>query len=302
MKLIKIKNTKKTQHTDSAARERFTEERLAHDRKMLCNKLSFAGAEAYKLLRANLLFSLPGEKQCKVVGVTSSGPGEGKSITAINLAYTFAQTGKKVLLVEADMRLPNIAKRLGLTSTAGLSNILAGLSDVESAILNPKDLAGLRILAAGDIPPNPSELLGSDAMATLMKRLATENDFIVMDLPPVNVVSDALVLSGLVDGFLMVVRQDHTAKRAVISAVNQLSVSNGRFLGFVLNQSHVKGGRSYKYKRRGYGYGYGYRGGYGYGGRYGYGDRYYYGSYKRGNSGGSGGSGGSNGADGGSNG
>lgn len=253
MKLIKIKKAPRP------AGARLSDERLAHDRSMMCNRLSFGGAEAYKLLRANLLFSLPDEKKCRVIGVTSANPAEGKSITAVNLAYTFAQTGKRVLLLEADMRLPNIAKRLGMERSPGLSNLLAGLSDTGDALRHFDGSDKFDIIPAGDVPPNPSELLGSEAMSETMGRLAGMYDFIIVDLPPINVVSDALVLSGLVDGFILVVRQDRTAKKTVFGAVGRLAVANGKFLGFVLNQASAKGG-AYKYK---------------YGKKYGYGGKYY---------------------------
>ncbi len=247
MKLIKLKKHK------SPSKERLDNEKVERDRKMLCGKLSFAGAEAYKLLRANLLFSLPDEKKCRIVGITSADSGEGKSITSINLAYTLAETGKRVLLIEADMRLPNMAKRLNLSTSPGLSNVIAGLAEADEAVRTIEKLVDLNVLVAGDIPPNPSELLGSEAMRKLISHFSETYDFIIFDLPPINVVSDALVLSGLVDGFILVVRQDYTARRAVIRAVNQLAVSNARFLGFVLNQASTKK-RSYKYGKK-YGHG-----------------------------------------------
>ena len=249
MKLIKLKKHK------NPGKERLSSEKVERDRKMLCGKLSFAGAEAYKLLRANLLFSLPDEKKCRIVGITSPGMGEGKSITSINLAYTLAETGKKVLFIEADMRLPNVAKRLGLPASPGLSNVIAGLVEADKAVRTVEKLVNLNVLVAGDIPPNPSELLGSDATRKFISSFSEAYDFIIFDLPPINVVSDALVLSGLVDGFILVVRQDYTARRAVVRAVNQLAVSNAGFLGFVLNQASTKK-RSYKYGKK-YGYGYG---------------------------------------------
>ena len=127
----------------------------ARQRKLLGNHLSFAASEAYKLLRTNLMFALPDSKECRVIGITSALRGEGKSTTSVNLAYTIAQTGERVLMIEADMRLPNVAQRLALRPTLGLSDLLAGLCTREEAIQESGMLDNLRIIAAGSTPPNP---------------------------------------------------------------------------------------------------------------------------------------------------
>lgn len=221
--------------------------------------LSFAASEAYKLLRTNLLFALPDEQKCRVVGITSSLGGEGKSTTSLNLAYMLAETGRKVLLVEADMRLPTISKRLGRKADCGLSNLLAGLKR-EEEVLQPSGIQeNLVILPSGDIPPNPSELLGSPFMEKAVRRLAQDFDFILLDLPPVNAVSDALVVTKVTDGILLVVRQDYANRRALNEAVRQLQYVEAKLLGFVMTYSGAgRGGyKSYKsYQKGGYGYGY----------------------------------------------
>ena len=215
---------------------------LVADQKLLCGNLSFAGAEAYKRLRANLLLSFPAEQKCRVIGMTSANRGEGKSITAINLAYTFAETGKKTLLVEADMRLPNQAARLDIAEAPGLSNLLVNLATREEVVQHASVQENLHVITAGDIPPNPSELLGSERMKACLQELCEIYDYIVLDLPPVNIVSDALALARMVDGFVVVVRQEFSARQAVIQAMKQLEMVDAKILGFVWNYGADKKG------------------------------------------------------------
>lgn len=246
-------------------------------RDMLCEKLGFVAAESYKLLRTNLMFALPDEKKCRIIGVTSAVRGEGKSTTAINLSYTLAETEKKVLLIDADMRLPSVAKKLEIKRTPGLSNVLAGLCGWQDVFQMPIPKVNWWVMPAGDIPPNPSELLGSTQMQSTLQHLATEFDFIVIDLPPVNIVSDAMVVSNWVDGLIVAVRQGYSDRQSVNACMRQLSMMKTKMLGFVMTDVKDKGkdyGRYRKYYRR-YGYRYGYR--HGRYGRYGYDYDYGYG-------------------------
>ena len=231
---------------------------------LLCDELSFAAAEAYKLLRTNLLFALP-EKECRIIGVTSSIRGEGKSTTSVNLAYTLAQTGKRVLLIDGDMRLPTIAQKLEMGGTPGLSNLLAGLSAERDCLRKSSYFDNWYILPAGDIPPNPSELLGSERMHALLERYKDVFDYILLDLPPVNIVVDALVITKWTDGVIVVVRENYTDRRALDACMYQVEKLGAKMLGFVMTDANA-GGSSYKNygkygKRYGgsdYGYGYGY--------------------------------------------
>ena len=231
----------------------------AKQREFLCEHLSFAGKEAYKRLRTNLQFSFPeNEGGCSVVGITSSQPAEGKSLTSINLAYSLAQLNKKVLLVDADMRRSSIDTKLGIDAKPGLSNLLTDVNNSGGTIKSyePEDESiGFNIIPAGDVPPNPSELLNSDRMARLIAKLRTMYDFIVVDLPPVGAVVDAQTVSHLVDGMLVVLREDHTSKYVLEECVQQLTLTNTKILGFVVNGS-VDGaskGSSYgKYGKYGY--------------------------------------------------
>ena len=189
---------------------------------LMHKRLSFAATEAYKLLRTNLMFTLPDENKCRVIGVTSAIRGEGKSTTAVNLSYTLSETGKRVLLIDADLRLPTVAKKLEINGTPGLSNVLAGTVREDEATWTSEDLANWVILPSGDIPPNPTEMLASSQMRDLIERLKDSYDFIVIDLPPVNIVSDALVASSILDGIIVVVRQNYSGRRELATCMRQL--------------------------------------------------------------------------------
>lgn len=225
-------------------------------------QLSFAASEAYKLLRTNLMFSIPGEKECKVIGVTSSVRGEGKSTTALNLAYALAEADKKVLLIEMDLRLPTIAKKLSINKSPGLSNLLVGLNKTGEVIQQPKLHSNLYIITSGDIPPNPSELISSERMKATVEVMSKSFDYIIMDLPPVNAVSDALAVSKMTDGMIMIVRQKYSNQRELKEAMRQLEIVEANILGFVFTNDETKDAAKYrkykKYRKYGYGNGCGY--------------------------------------------
>lgn len=225
----------------------------AEARKTLGDNLNFAGAEAYKLLRTNLNFTLPDETGCKVIGVTSALKGEGKSTTSVNIAYTMAQEGGKVLLVECDLRLPTLSKRIQVSPTPGLSNFLVGQCRSNDILQKSGLKPNLWVITAGDLPPNPAELLGSKNMATTIDALKDYFDVIILDLPPLSAVSDALIVSKLVQGMVVVVRQGYCDRKAIDDAVNQLRFANAKILGFVVTGSDVLN-KSYKRYGKNYGY------------------------------------------------
>ncbi|MCD8375848.1 MAG: CpsD/CapB family tyrosine-protein kinase [Oscillospiraceae bacterium] len=233
----------------------------ADSRALLGDQLNFAAAEAYKLLRTNLQFSLPAGSGCRVIGITSSLRSEGKSTTAINLAYTIAQAEKKVLLLEADMRIATVARRLDLSPSPGLSNLLVGLS-TGAEVMQPSGLLPkLSVITAGDVPPNPSELLSSEQMAVTIQTLSKEFQYILLDLPPISVVSDSLAVCKLLDGMIVVVRRDYCSRPILSETMRQLSQSEVKLLGFVMTRSHGHGKKYGKYSKKyakTYGYGYGY--------------------------------------------
>jgi len=242
-------------------------------RNLLSAKSDFFVREAYKTLRTNVSFALTDEDKCKVIVVTSSMQGEGKSITAMNLAISYAMTDRKVLVIDCDLRRPKVSRLLQMSSKVGLSNLIMD-PDLESQAILPTDVKGLDVILAGDIPPNPSELLGSPKMQTIIESLRASYDFIILDSPPVNMVTDAVVLAPNSNGVLFLVRANHAERGSVVHAVEQLEYAKAKILGFVLNdvdmeKTHYAHGK-YRYKGYGrygrYGYGYGYRRyGYGYG-------------------------------------
>ncbi len=198
-------------------------------------ELDFASNEAYNLLRTNLSFSLPDKEAGKIIGITSPCPQEGKSTTSLNLAYSLAEAGNKVLLIDADMRRPSISKMLNIPKSPGLSNILA--DDNESAIRENVLTNNLSVLLSGDIPPNPSELISSKRMELYIKRFEKDYDYVIVDLPPVISVSDPLAISKNIDGMVVVVRHGHTRKKDVDEAIRQLELVGSNILGFVYNGS-----------------------------------------------------------------
>jgi len=174
-----------------------------------------------------------------------------------------AEMNKRVLLVEADLRIPSLHKKMKVQPTPGLSNILVTRSLSASSIQKYSDKSGTSfdIITAGDIPPNPSELIGSKRMQNLLQRLREQYDYIVLDLPPVTAVTDALVASKLVEGVIVVVRSDYSDRNSLNETLRQVELVNGKVLGFVLtcaNSSAGGYGRKYRYRYRYYNnYGYG---------------------------------------------
>lgn len=214
-------------------------------RQILNQNSSFAVQEAYKTLRTNVRFFLRGDS-CRKLCVTSGAAGEGKSITLVNLAISIAEAGDKVLLIDADLRRPALARLLVEKATPGLSGILAGMANWEDAIR--KDMyPNLDVLFSGETPPNPSELLGSEKMEELITAMTEKYDYILVDTPPVNVVSDACVVANLLDGVLMLVRKDRSKRDEVKRAVDRLRLTGAKPLGFVLNGVSLENGKSYGY-------------------------------------------------------
>lgn len=217
-------------------------------RKTLHKNLEFTATEQYKLIRANLDFTLSENEKCPVIGVTSSMRGEGKSTTAVNLAYVFAEKGSKVLLIDADLRIPSIAKKLGIESSPGLADLLRG-KGAQVTEFKSHVLSNWFVLPSGEIPPNPSELLGSSRMENILGKLREMFDYIIIDLPPVNIVSDAISISSLISGMIVVIREDYTEKKELERCFRQLKLSNVNVLGCVMNETK-SGSSSYgKYKK-----------------------------------------------------
>jgi capsular exopolysaccharide synthesis family protein len=190
-------------------------------------------AEAIRRLRTNLMFvDVTTAKHSFIV--TSAMPGEGKTTTTVNLAMAMATTGGKVLLIDGDLRNPSVARTLGIEGGAGLTTVLLGQAGIDDVVQRWRDTS-LYVLTSGAIPPNPSELLGSEPMRELFDKLAHEFDFILIDSPPVVPVVDAVLLDRLTGGTLMVVASHKTKKRDLGSAVKQLDTVGAKLVGFALN-------------------------------------------------------------------
>ncbi|WP_425466282.1 CpsD/CapB family tyrosine-protein kinase [Niallia taxi] len=202
-------------------------------------------SEQYRTIRTNILFSSVDE-EIRTIMVTSSGPGEGKSTTTANLAVVFAQQGKTVLLVDADLRKPTVHYTFNTLNTSGLTSVLTNQIPLMEAV-QTNDEKNLFILPSGPVPPNPSELLSSRAMQNFMEQALEEFDVVLFDTPPVLAVTDAQILANMCQGSVLVVSSGNTEKDAVIKTKELLSASKGKILGVVLNNKKQDKNSNYYY-------------------------------------------------------
>ena len=207
--------------------------------------------EAIRILRTNLQF-LDIDRDHRVITVTSAVAGEGKSTTATNLAIALAQTGTQVALIEGDLRRPRVAEYLGIEKTVGVTTVLVGRVALDAA-LQPAGTPGLDVLTSGSLPPNPSEIIQTEAMKSLVAELRQRYEVVLIDAPPLLPVTDASLLASISDGAILVVRHGETGGDAVRSAAQRLQSVGARLLGTVLSMAPVK-----ELSKHGYGYGYGY--------------------------------------------
>jgi capsular exopolysaccharide synthesis family protein len=224
-------------------------------------------SEAFRTLRTTLAFSC-GQSQRLVI--SSAEPGDGKTTVLANLAVSYAQAGKRTLLIDADMRRPGLTSLLELRASAGLSDVLRcqqPLVEAAQERIQPLDVEGLEVLPCGPRPPNPAELLASERFSDLVAWAETVYDQVLIDAPPVLAASDAAIIGRLVDGVVLVVRPDKNRRRLVVRAVESFAALGATLLGIVINR--LAGDKDEGYYGYNYGYGVGY--GYGYGDKYGYG-------------------------------
>ena len=202
-------------------------------------------SEAFRRLRTNLQF-LDIAGRPKTIVVTSSLPGEGKSTTAINLAITLADAGSRVALVDADLRRPSVAEYMGLEGAVGLTTVLIGQATVQD-VIQPWGNGNLHVLPSGQIPPNPSELLGSRSMADLLEQLTGLYDIVLIDTPPLLPVTDAAILARLTGGALVVVGANSLSRQQLAASLGSLETVGARVLGVVLNRLAYKQADAYSY-------------------------------------------------------
>ena len=210
--------------------------------------------EAYRALRTSILLSHSGQPP-RTMLVTSSFAKEGKTTTVLNTGIVLAQTGARTLLIDLDMRKPNLAKRLGVENGQGMSSFLSGNADL-SSIIAKTAIPNLSCLAAGPTPPNPAELTGSDRMLAAVDLLKQHFKYIVIDSPPILSVTDPLVLSPRVDGVILVIKGGKTPKGAVQKASSLLQDVGAKVLGAIVNDVDVSSSEYYYYSKAYYDYGY----------------------------------------------
>lgn len=202
-------------------------------------------SEQYRTIRTNIQFASVDDELHSIL-ITSSGSNEGKSTIAANLAVVYAQQGKKVLLIDSDMRKPSVHYTFRLDNLRGLSSVLIGENSLTQVVEHGGE-ENLDIIPSGPIPPNPSELLASKRMKVFIKEAKEDYDLVIFDTPPVLAVTDAQVLANIVDGMLLVVRSGQTEKEAAIKAKQALEPAKAKLLGTVLNDREKKGTTNYYY-------------------------------------------------------
>ncbi|MGQ9778251.1 MAG: CpsD/CapB family tyrosine-protein kinase [Bacillota bacterium] len=202
-------------------------------------------AEAFRVLRTNIQFAAV-DRPLRSLLITSAGPAEGKSTTLANLGVALAQSGARVIILDADLRRPTQHKIFNLSRGAGVSSVVLGRASLEEA-LQETGISGLRLLSSGPIPPNPSELLASQAFSSLLKEAEKEADYVLVDAPPVMAVADASIIAAQVDGVLLIVQLGVVARPMAVRAKEQLLAAKANLLGMVLTNVGMDKDYSYYY-------------------------------------------------------
>lgn len=224
--------------------------------------LKFRVEEAYKSIRTNIMLSVM-KKGCKIIVVSSSMANEGKTTTTTNLAISMSQADQRVLLIDGDLRKPKIHHYFSIPNAPGLTNYLGAAANSRASqkvdlfsIIHPTEYKNLSVIASGSIPPNPAEVLGSEMMSEFLKDVSQHFDYIIIDTPPINVVSDALPVIRESDGVVMVIRSNSSTHPELQKALDSLKFIDAKILGFVVNyesESKSKYGY-YKYNYNDYTY------------------------------------------------
>ncbi len=218
------------------------------DKNVLSEKSKFAIVEAYKSARTNIMFSLSASDK-KAFAVTSYAKGDGKSTVAANLAISFSKMGKKVLLIDCDLRRPNQHNILKLENKAGFSDMI-GRMVVFDDVVHRDVLPCLDVLTSGTIPPNPSELICSPELDRLAERLEREYDYVIYDTPPIGVVADAILLKEHISGYILVTRERKTTHGDIEKLLDNIKIADAKPLGFIrvgVTHEGKRGRRGYYY-------------------------------------------------------
>lgn len=208
-----------------------TKNHVSNKRGIIDEKGKFAIVEAYKSARTNIMFSLSALEQ-KAFIVTSYSKGDGKSTASSNLAISFAKLRKKVILVDCDLRRPNIHNIFKICNSQGLSDVVGKMSTFEEAI-HYDVVANLDILTSGTVPPNPSELICSPNFANLVDKLKSEYDYVIFDTPPIGLVADSLLLKNFIAGYVVVLREKETTHGDIEKMMESIKLADTRVIGFL---------------------------------------------------------------------
>lgn len=203
-------------------------------------------SEQYRTIRTNIQFSSSADKEIKTIVITSSGPGEGKSTTSANLAVVFANSGQKVLLIDADLRKPTIHKTFNLSNNLGFSNLISTQETIQD-VVQKTVVDNLDVLTSGLKSPNPSELLASKRMDNILNELKKEYDLIIFDMPPIVAVTDAQIMASKVDGTLLVIREEVSKKEPLYKARDLLKMVNANVLGAIYHGAKNAADQGYYY-------------------------------------------------------
>ena len=250
------------------SKKKKTETAPDKSKNVLTSDSKFAIVEGYKIARTNLVFSLSAQNN-NCVAISSWSKGEGKSTATVNLAISFAKMGKRVLLIDTDLRRPNLHNLLKLKNDQGVTDVIAQIAPF-SSVVHHEVISCLDVLTSGAIPPNPSELLASPAFNDLVVQAKIDYDYVILDTPPLGVVADTLLLKDFVGGYVLVIRERVTTHGDIERALQSIRLADSRALGF-LKVGCAMRSRGYGYKKYRYRYGYRYR----------YNYRYNYNSYYR---------------------
>lgn len=245
MKLINTKKNAKNQNDTNSEKAK----------NVLNSDSKFAIVEGYKIARTNLVFSLTAQNS-NCVAVTSWSKGEGKSTATVNLAISFAKMGKRVLLIDTDLRRPNLHNLLKLKNESGVSDIVGQFGDFQSAV-HRDVVANLDVLTSGAIPPNPSELLASPDFGDLVENAKLEYDYVILDTPPLGIVTDTLLLKEYVGGYVMIVRERITSHGDIERALQNVKLADSKVLGFLKVGCEMRS-KGYGYNKYRYRYNYNY--------------------------------------------